>query len=240
MSMTPRRRAVRPRGDRPPARRLAARSRPRSRPGRRAAAPGRVRRGDRLRDLVVHGRRRTPGCARPQGTGPTDAFAASELPAGRRYDRVVAISRSGTTTEVRPGGRRRRARPCWRSPPSPAPRWPPRRPTRSCSTSPTSSRSCRPCSPRPTLMLLRASLGESVDAGHRPGARGARRAAPRRRRRSATVEQISFLGRHWAFGVAQEAALKCARRAGSGPSPTRRWSTGTGRSPSPSPAAPCG
>jgi fructoselysine-6-P-deglycase FrlB-like protein len=36
------------------------------------------------------------------GLGPTDAFAASELPlgSGRRYDVVVAISRSGTTTEV--------------------------------------------------------------------------------------------------------------------------------------------
>lgn len=34
------------------------------------------------------------------GLGETDAFAASEFPAGRRYDRVVAISRSGTTTEV--------------------------------------------------------------------------------------------------------------------------------------------
>jgi fructoselysine-6-P-deglycase FrlB-like protein len=36
------------------------------------------------------------------GLGPTDAFAASELPhgSGRRYDVVVAISRSGTTSEV--------------------------------------------------------------------------------------------------------------------------------------------
>ena len=34
------------------------------------------------------------------GGGETDAFAASEMPSGRRYDRVVAISRSGTTTEV--------------------------------------------------------------------------------------------------------------------------------------------
>lgn len=34
------------------------------------------------------------------GQGETDAFAASEFPADRRYDRVVAISRSGTTTEV--------------------------------------------------------------------------------------------------------------------------------------------
>ncbi|MEW2069415.1 SIS domain-containing protein [Streptomyces sp. NPDC007346] len=34
------------------------------------------------------------------GQGETDAFAASEFPAGRRYDRIVALSRSGTTTEV--------------------------------------------------------------------------------------------------------------------------------------------
>jgi fructoselysine-6-P-deglycase FrlB-like protein len=34
------------------------------------------------------------------GWGETDAFAASEFPSGRRYDRVVSISRSGTTTEV--------------------------------------------------------------------------------------------------------------------------------------------
>lgn len=34
------------------------------------------------------------------GAGTSDAFAASEYPAGRDYDRVVAISRSGTTSEV--------------------------------------------------------------------------------------------------------------------------------------------
>ncbi|MGA5086165.1 SIS domain-containing protein [Streptomyces pseudogriseolus] len=34
------------------------------------------------------------------GHGETDAFAASEFPAGRHYDRVLAITRSGTTTEV--------------------------------------------------------------------------------------------------------------------------------------------
>src|SRR6187551_512431 len=34
------------------------------------------------------------------GRGETDAFAASEMPAHRRYDRVVALTRSGTTTEV--------------------------------------------------------------------------------------------------------------------------------------------
>jgi fructoselysine-6-P-deglycase FrlB-like protein len=34
------------------------------------------------------------------GLGETDAFAASEFPFGRSYDRVVALTRSGTTTEV--------------------------------------------------------------------------------------------------------------------------------------------
>src|SRR5262245_55091755 len=35
------------------------------------------------------------------GAGETDAFAASEAVLARPYDRVVAISRSGTTTEIR-------------------------------------------------------------------------------------------------------------------------------------------
>lgn len=35
-----------------------------------------------------------------QGLGLTDAFPASELPSTREYDTVIAISRSGTTTEV--------------------------------------------------------------------------------------------------------------------------------------------
>src|SRR4051812_25352970 len=34
------------------------------------------------------------------GQGETDAFAASEAPLARAYHRVVAISRSGTTSEV--------------------------------------------------------------------------------------------------------------------------------------------
>ncbi|WP_265520763.1 SIS domain-containing protein [Oerskovia flava] len=34
------------------------------------------------------------------GLGETDAFAGSEYPLERRYDRVVAITRSGTTTEI--------------------------------------------------------------------------------------------------------------------------------------------
>ena len=57
------------------------------------------------------------------GQGETDAFAASELPGGRSYDRVVALTRSGTTTEVldllgRPGA----AADHRRSPRTPTPR----------------------------------------------------------------------------------------------------------------------
>jgi fructoselysine-6-P-deglycase FrlB-like protein len=40
------------------------------------------------------------GLREASGAGETDAFTASELPAGRDYDRVLALSRSGTTTEV--------------------------------------------------------------------------------------------------------------------------------------------
>src|SRR6185437_5186446 len=34
------------------------------------------------------------------GFGETDAFTASEMPTGRTYDRVLALTRSGTTTEI--------------------------------------------------------------------------------------------------------------------------------------------
>jgi fructoselysine-6-P-deglycase FrlB-like protein len=34
------------------------------------------------------------------GLGETDAFAASEMPTARSYDRVLALTRSGTTTEI--------------------------------------------------------------------------------------------------------------------------------------------
>jgi fructoselysine-6-P-deglycase FrlB-like protein len=34
------------------------------------------------------------------GQGETDCFAASHFPEGRRYDRLIAITRSGTTTEI--------------------------------------------------------------------------------------------------------------------------------------------
>ena len=44
------------------------------------------------------------------GQGETDAFPASEVPATRQYDRLVYISRTGTTTEVLDALRRARPR----------------------------------------------------------------------------------------------------------------------------------
>ncbi len=40
------------------------------------------------------------GLREASGNGETDAYAASEFTGRRRYDRVVAITRSGTTTEI--------------------------------------------------------------------------------------------------------------------------------------------
>ncbi|MGC4109343.1 MAG: SIS domain-containing protein [Nocardioides sp.] len=141
-----------------------------------------------------------------RGQGRTDAFAASELPTNRGYDRVVAISRSGTTTEVV------RAIEAVDSPVVAI--------TGVAGTPvPEASRHAvvldfadeqsvvQTVFATTTLALLRASLGESVEqvaeqarqvlAGGStlPGA-------------LATVGQISFLGSGWAYGVAQEAALK--------------------------------
>jgi fructoselysine-6-P-deglycase FrlB-like protein len=62
------------------------------RPGERAAVTGC---GTSLHVAQAYAARREAA-----GLGETDAFPASEFPEGRAYERVVAISRSGTTTEV--------------------------------------------------------------------------------------------------------------------------------------------
>jgi fructoselysine-6-P-deglycase FrlB-like protein len=140
------------------------------------------------------------------GQGRTDAFAASEFPTTRDYDRVVAISRSGTTTEVARAIEATRA------------------PTLAI-TAVAGTPVCEVATDAvvldfadeesvvqtvfatTTLTLLRASMG--IDATNAVGqARevlaGGHPLAP------ALLEtgQISFLGAGWAYGVAQEAALK--------------------------------
>ena len=140
------------------------------------------------------------------GLGETDAFAASELPAARPYDRVLALTRSGTTTEVLDllanlAGR-----------------------------VPTTVVTGDPAAPAMTaadqavlldfadeksvvqtrfatsaLALLRASLGEDLTSA----TTDARRALTEDLPPSAVErEQFTFLGTGWSVGLANEAALK--------------------------------
>jgi fructoselysine-6-P-deglycase FrlB-like protein len=145
------------------------------------------------------------------GAGETDAFAASEYPAGRRYDRVVAISRSGTTTEVLDVLRRL-------SPeiPRTAIVGDPDTPIARAATDVVALPFADERSVVQTrfatsvLAVLRTHLGadltgaiddtESALAGPLP-------LAP------STVEQVTFLGRGWTVGLAHEAALKCREAA---------------------------
>ncbi|MFJ2863229.1 SIS domain-containing protein [Kitasatospora sp. NPDC087314] len=156
------------------------------------------------------------------GHGVTDAFAASEFPPGRGYDRILAISRSGTTTEVLDLLDRARA-----------------------AGVPTSAITADPATPvmavadtvavlhfadersvvqtrfaTTVLALLRAHLEAegALPDGVRPLARavqdaGRAVAAPL----AAEVrgaEQFTFLGRGWTYGLALEAGLKMREAAG--------------------------
>jgi fructoselysine-6-P-deglycase FrlB-like protein len=140
------------------------------------------------------------------GAGETDAFAASEAPVGRAYDRVLAISRSGTTTEVLDLLGRLRG------------------------TVPTVALIADPSTPMvaavdevvvldfadersvvqtrfatSTLALLRTSIGHDMA----PVVADAQRAlAVEPDNRLVAAEQITFLGRRWTVGLAHEAALK--------------------------------
>ncbi len=146
------------------------------------------------------------------GHGETDAFAASEMPLGRAYDRVLVLSRSGTTTEIVQLLERLRG------------------------TAPTVAITAVPGSPvaeaadavidlgfadeesvvqtrfaTTELVLLRANLG--VDPG--PAADAAERvlAAPLPAEMLA-ARQFTFLGTGWTYGLANEAALKLREAAG--------------------------
>ncbi|MGW1562487.1 SIS domain-containing protein [Streptomyces sp. NPDC002144] len=146
------------------------------------------------------------------GHGETDAFPASEMPTGRTYDRVVALTRSGTTTEVlellrRLGGHI----------PTTAVTAVPQSPVTEVVDAvvlldfadETSVVQTRFASTE--LVLLRALLGE--DLGHLPqqGHSALTEPVPNA---ALEAEQFTFLGRGWAYGIAQEAALKMREAAG--------------------------
>jgi fructoselysine-6-P-deglycase FrlB-like protein len=147
------------------------------------------------------------------GHGETDAFAASEFPFGRRYDRVLAITRSGTTTEVLRAGERLRA-----------------------AGVPVTAVTADPATPvmdhadqvvvldfadersvvqtrfaTTVLALLRGHLGEDLTAA----VADAREAvAEDLDPDTVTAGQFTFLGTGWTYGLAQEAALKMREAAG--------------------------
>jgi fructoselysine-6-P-deglycase FrlB-like protein len=140
------------------------------------------------------------------GEGETDAFPASEYPSGRRYDRLVAISRSGTTTEVV------------------------RLLERADALAPSVVITAVGDAPlaalagasvvldfadersvvqtrfaTSALALLRAHLGDDLS----PAIAGARRALDRPLPVDPSrFEHFVFLGRGWSVGIAEEAALK--------------------------------
>ncbi len=143
------------------------------------------------------------------GQGETDAFAASEFPAGRRYDRVLAITRSGTTTEVLSALAATDARTTVLvgDPDSPVVqraddvvRMPFADEHSVVQTRFATS----------ALILLRAHLGEDLGTAAADAGDAVRAPLPLDPRR---VEQVSFLGRGWTVGLAHEAALKCREAA---------------------------
>ncbi|MEU5127632.1 SIS domain-containing protein [Streptomyces mobaraensis] len=149
------------------------------------------------------------------GEGETDAFAASEFPTTRRYDRVVAITRSGTTTEVLDLLAALRG------------------------TAPLLALTADPATPvrdaadalavldwadeesvvqtrfaTTALALLRAALPGGREAVLRAADEAATAVAEPLPAALLSASQWSFLGRGWAYGVAQEAALKMREAAG--------------------------
>ncbi|GAB2827377.1 SIS domain-containing protein [Actinocorallia aurea] len=136
------------------------------------------------------------------GQGETDAFAASELPVGRRYDRVVALTRSGTTTEVLDVLARVGA-------PSVAVTADPRAPIMEAADEVVVLDFADEKSVVQTrfattaLALFRASLGEDLTAAIADAEEALAADVPALDR-----TQFTFLGQGWTNGLAAEAALK--------------------------------
>ncbi|HET6533247.1 MAG TPA: sugar isomerase [Actinoplanes sp.] len=142
------------------------------------------------------------------GHGETDAFQASEFPAGRRYDRIVAITRSGTTTEVLDvlsgAGARTTVITADQDQPAAA-----RAADAVVLDFADEQAVVQTRFATSTLALLRAHLGEDVDRIACDAEVAVRLPLPV----GEDVEQITFLGRGWTVGLAAEAALKCREAA---------------------------
>ncbi|MFI7417707.1 SIS domain-containing protein [Nonomuraea sp. NPDC049684] len=138
------------------------------------------------------------------GMGETDAFAASEAPIGRSYDRVLALTRSGTTTEVLELLSRTNAR-------TTAITADPNTPVMTAAdevivldyADETSVVQTRFATTQ--LAMLRASLDEDLTSAIADAERALAEPLPAE---LVEAEQFSFLGSGWSVGLAQEAALK--------------------------------
>ena len=140
------------------------------------------------------------------GVGVTDAFAASEAPTTRAYDGVVAVSRSGTTTEVArllrslPEGTRTTAITAVADSPVA------KEATEVILLDFADERSVVQTRFATTaLALLRASLGEDLDEVADDCVEALRRPLPQD---LPSFRHFVFLGHGWTVGLANEAALK--------------------------------
>ncbi len=139
------------------------------------------------------------------GLGWTDAFTATELPAGRDYDRVLAITRSGTTTEVLEALAALRGRV-----PTVAITGDPATPITGAADAIVALDFADERSVVQTrfattvLALLRSSMGEDLA----PVVEDARKALDLSVEAYLPATQVSFLGNGWTVGLAHEAALK--------------------------------
>jgi fructoselysine-6-P-deglycase FrlB-like protein len=142
------------------------------------------------------------------GHGETDAFPASEVPTGRRYDLVVALSRSGTTSEVLG------ALDAFPGTPTVA--------VTADGAAPLASRADRAVVldfadersvvqtrfATTALALVRAHLGHAIDLAAADGEDALEAPLP------AEARHVAFLGTGWRVGLAREAALKAREAAG--------------------------
>jgi fructoselysine-6-P-deglycase FrlB-like protein len=151
------------------------------------------------------------------GHGSTDAFPASEFPtgridggSGRVYDRVVVISRSGTTTEILEllDGLRGHVPTVALTASGDAPIGAAADVTIELDFADEQA-VVQTRFVTTVLALLRAALGHDVEALAADGERAL--AAPLD---GLDAEQVTFLGRGWTVGLAHEAALKLREAAG--------------------------
>ena len=144
------------------------------------------------------------------GHGETDAFAASLFPHGRGYDRLVAISRSGTTTEVIDLIERQRGRIATTALVASADT-PVGELARATIELPFADEQSvvQTVFATTALGVLRASLGDRDRAHLEALADEAESVLIEPLPQEwLSAEQLTFLGRDWAHGVAREAALK--------------------------------